>query len=90
MARGFLQLLARRSAERQSTAVLRELDYVNLLADAQREGKSIPRGSQGTIVDWVDTSLYCEVEFVDLFPCVLTLEKNKLRKANATSLHSKS
>ncbi len=90
MARGFLQLLAKRSAEPHSAAVLRELDYVVLLADTQWEGKAIPQGSQGTIVDWVNTSLYCEVEFVDPVPCVLTLEKSKLRKANATSLHSKS
>jgi hypothetical protein len=87
---GGTQSLLKRGAEPHSAAVLHELDYVNLLADAQWEGKSIARGSQGTIVDLVDTSLYCEVEFVDPFPCVLTLEKNKLIKAKPASLHSKS
>ena len=89
MASGFQQLLMR-GAEPHTATVLHELDYVYLMDDAHWDGKTIPQGSRGTIVDWVDASSYCEVEFVDPVPCVLTLEKNKLRKANDTPLYSKS
>ena len=89
MASGLLQFLTG-GAKPYVQEVLRELDYVYLATAAQWEGKTIPQGSRGTIVDWVDGSSYCEVEFVDPFPCVLTLEKNKLRKANDTPLYSKS
>lgn len=88
MASGLLQLLTGGEKPYVQEA-LRELDYVYLAAAAQWEGKTIPQGSRGTIVDWVDASSYCEVEFVDPFPCVLTLEKNKLRKANDAPLYSK-
>ncbi len=89
MASGFLQLLMH-GAESHTATILHELDYVCLMDDAQWDGQSIPRGSKGTIVDWVEASSSCEVEFVDPFPCVLTLEKDKLRKANDAPLHSNS
>jgi hypothetical protein len=89
MTAGILSLLMR-GAKPQPAAVLHELDYVELIDDAHWESKSIPKGARGTIVDWVDASSYCEVEFVEPFPCVLTLEKNKLRKANDAPLYSRS
>ena len=65
---------------------LHELDCVELIEEVRYEEQIIPRLSKGTIVDWVESSGYCEVEFVKPFPCVLTLEKNKLKKIDDISI----
>jgi len=77
-----------RNAKPAAQKGLRDLDYVETLEDTLAEGKPIPQGSRGTIVDWVEAAHMCEVEFVEPFPCVVTMEKSKLKRTDDASLHS--
>jgi hypothetical protein len=67
---------------------LHELDCVTVSEDIAFEERLIRKGSRGTIVDWVDGARFCEVEFVEPFPCVATIDKQKLEKSDGRSLHS--
>jgi hypothetical protein len=59
---------------------------VALTKDIECEGKVLPAGSLGTIVDISKTSDYYEVEFTQPFQCVASLKKDDLKQADTTGV----
>ena len=57
---------------------LPELIVVTLQQPKEHKGRSLPPGSQGTVVHAYQDHQHYEVEFVDPIPCILTLGRDDI------------